>query len=52
MKQRKSHKKAKETLLKIIDEDYEVYVSEDMISTIYYILKRKSKSSSFFKKVS
>jgi predicted nucleic acid-binding protein len=48
---RKSHQKAKETLLKIIDEDYEVYVSEDMISTIYYILKGNQKVLLFFKSI-
>jgi len=48
---RTSHSKAKETLIKIIQEDYEVYVSEDMISTVYYILKSNEKVLDFFKQI-
>lgn len=45
------HQKAKETLLKIIDEDYEIYASEDMLSTVYYILKGNLQVLHFFKKI-
>jgi len=48
---RVSHAKAKETLIKIIHEDYEVYVSEDMISTVYYILKGNIQVLHFFKNI-
>lgn len=45
------HVNAKETIFKIIEEDYEVYVSEDMISTVYYVLKGNSKVLYFFKNI-
>lgn len=48
---RACHAKAKETLIKIIEEDYEVYVSEDMISTVYYILRSNQKVLHFFKSI-
>ena len=44
------HTQAKETLFKLIEEEYEVYISEDMISTIYYILKSNRKVLFFFQK--
>ncbi|MDD3466482.1 MAG: type II toxin-antitoxin system VapC family toxin [Campylobacterales bacterium] len=48
---RPSHPKAKATLIKIIQDDYEVYVSEDMISTVYYILRGNAKVLHFFKSI-
>ena len=45
------HLDAQQTLVKIIDEDYQVYVSEDMITTIYYILKGNVKVLYFFKSI-
>jgi len=48
---RTHHAKAKETLIKIIQNDIEVYVSEDMISTVYYILRGNPKVLLFFKSI-
>lgn len=48
---RNSHNEAKKTLVKIIEDDYEVYVSEDMITTVYYILKGNIKVLYFFKNI-
>ena len=48
---RGSHQKAKETLVKIIEEDFEVFVSEDMITAVYYILKGNVKVLHFFKAI-
>lgn len=48
---RTSHQEAKETLVKIIEEDFEVFVSEDMITTVYYILKGNIKVLHFFKAI-
>ena len=45
-----NHDKAKELLLKFIKDEYVVYISEDMISTIYYVLKGDIRVLYFFKK--
>ena len=45
------HNKAKESFLKIIEDGYVVYISEDMINTIYYVLKGNSKVLLFFKEI-
>ncbi len=47
---RKEHYKSKDMLLKLIEDEYKVYISEDMISTIYYVLKGDIKVLYFFKK--
>lgn len=47
---RKKHNKSKDMLLKLIENEYKVYISEDMISTIYYILKGNVRVLYFFKK--
>ena len=48
---RASHQKAKLMLIKIIEQDYEVYISEDVITTIYYVLKGNVKVLYFFKNI-
>ncbi len=48
---RAAHPKAKATLVKIIQNELEVYVSEDMISTIYYILRGNPKVLLFFQSI-
>ncbi len=48
---RVSHQKSKDMLIKIIEEEYDVFISEDAISTIYYILKGNSKVLYFFKNI-
>jgi len=45
------HPQAKELFLKIITEDYFVVISEDMLSTIYYIHKNKSNALAFFETI-
>lgn len=47
-KKRALHTQAEELFLKIITEDYSVVISEDMLSTIYYIHKNKSNALDFF----
>ncbi len=48
---RASHSKAKEMLIKTIEQDYEIYISEDVITTIYYVLKGNIKVLYFFKNI-
>jgi predicted nucleic acid-binding protein len=48
---RRLHSEAKKVLVKIVEEEYQVYVSEDMLTTIYYILKGNEKVLHFFKHI-
>ncbi|QCI27923.1 type II toxin-antitoxin system VapC family toxin [Caminibacter pacificus] len=48
---RKNHTKAKNLFIKLIENDFEVFISEDMITTIYYILKGNEKILEFFEKI-
>ncbi len=48
---RKNHSLAQKMILKTIKEDYEIYISEDMITTIYYVLKGNPLVLTFFKKI-
>jgi len=41
----------KNMLIKIIEQDYEIYISEDVITTIYYVLKGDIKVLYFFKNI-
>jgi predicted nucleic acid-binding protein len=50
-KKRALHPQAKELFLKIIKEDYFIVISEDMLSTIYYIHKNKSNALDFFETI-
>ena len=36
---------------KLINEDYEIFISEDMLSTIYYIIRNKEKILNFYKDI-
>lgn len=45
---RDNHTKAKELLSNLIMEDMQIVISEDMLSTIYYISKDKQKVLEFF----
>jgi len=47
-KKRPLHHQAKTLMQKLILEDYEIYISEDMLSTIFYISKEKEQVLSFF----
>ena len=49
--ERKNHLKAKELLTHLLLTDYEVMISEDMMSTIYYIAKNKSATLTFFQTI-
>ena len=48
---RKEHYKSKDMLIKLIEDEYKVYISEDMISTVYYILRGNTQVLYFFKKI-
>lgn len=48
---RAHHKDAMRLLEKLISDDYVVCISEDMISTLYYISKDKTSALEFFKNV-
>jgi len=49
MSERENHKKAPLLLAKLVD--YDIFMSEDMLSTIYYITKEKEKTKHFFKTI-
>ena len=46
---RANHSDAKQLLAKVINDGYGVFISEDMLSTIFYIIKNKQAVLSFFK---
>ena len=46
---RNNHDKALLVLKKCIDDDFAIHISEDMISTVYYLIPNKNKSIRFFK---
>ncbi|GAB6045631.1 type II toxin-antitoxin system VapC family toxin [Caminibacter profundus] len=48
---RKNHFLAKKLIIKLIEEDYEVFISEDIITTVYYILKGNLKILDFFENI-
>lgn len=47
--QREDHNLAKQLLEKIVKDEYRVVISEDMLSTIFYIIKNKQAVLEFFK---
>ena len=49
---RAQHKFALKLIEKLIVEDYEIFISEDMLSTIYYLVKDKERVLNFFKDIS
>ena len=48
---RKNHQNALQLLHYLINNSWEIYISEDMLSTIYYVAKEKRKALLFIKKV-
>ena len=48
---RANHKLARTLIEKLILEDYKIFMSEDMLSTIYYLIKDKNKVLNFFKDI-
>ena len=48
---RKNHTDALELLKKLIMNNYEISISEDMLSTLYYILNDKENTLQFFQEV-
>ena len=50
-KKRPLHEKSKELMNMIIMEDYSIFISEDMLSTIFYISKDKEKVLLFFETI-
>jgi len=48
---RQNHSDALELLKKLIINNYEIVISEDMLSTLYYILNDKEKTLQFFQEV-
>ena len=47
--QRENHHLTKQLLTKIVNEEYSVVISEDMLSIIYYIIKNKQAVLNFFR---
>jgi len=50
-KTRQNHLLAVELIEALIIEDYEIFISEDMLSTIYYLIKDKKKVLMFLKDI-
>jgi len=50
-KKRSLHLKAKELITKLTIEDYSIFISEDMLNTIFYISKEKEKVLLFFETI-
>ena len=48
---RKNHDKAKKLFSYLILNDYEIAISEDMLSTIFYVAKNKNKTLKFFQEI-
>lgn len=46
---RENHSQAKQLFNKIVEDEYHVIISEDMLSTIFYIIKNKQAVLEFFK---
>ena len=49
--QRENHKLAVKLLMKLTENNYNIFISEDMLSTIYYMIKNKQKVLHFFKDI-
>ena len=47
--QRQNHNLTRRLLTKIIEDEYRIFISEDMLSTIFYIIKNKQAALEFFK---
>ena len=45
---REKHQKGKELILYLLENDFEIVISEDMLSTIYYVSKNKEMTLKFF----
>ncbi|CAA6808223.1 MAG: Putative nucleic acid-binding protein [uncultured Sulfurovum sp.] len=50
-KKRPLHTESKALISKLITEDYSIFISEDMLSTIFYISKDKEKVLLFFETI-
>ena len=50
-KNRKNYKLSFLLMEKLINEEFEIFISEDMLSTIYYISKNKEKVLNFYKEI-
>ena len=50
-KKRPFHAQAKALMAKLIMEEYSIFISEDMLSTIFYISKEKEKVLLFFETI-
>jgi len=50
-RKRANHQKAQAVILKTIEENYSIYISEDMITTIYYILRGDLRVLNFFQNI-
>ena len=50
-KKRVNHQKAKDLISKLIMKDSQIFISEDMLSTIFYISKDKEKVLLFFEMI-
>jgi predicted nucleic acid-binding protein len=49
--QRPRHTDAKQVLTRLIEADTEIFISEDMVSTLFYIIKNKALALEFFETV-
>jgi len=49
--ERENHLKSKELLIYLLLNDYQIVISEDMMSTIYYIAKNKNATLTFFQAI-
>ena len=50
-RKRANHKKAQSVILKTIEDNFDIYISEDMITTVYYILRGDLTVLSFFQNI-
>ena len=48
---RKNHDKSKQLFSYLILNNYEIVISEDMLSTIFYVAKNKDKTLNFFQEI-
>jgi len=47
--QRENHNPVKQLLTQLVENEYQITISEDMLSTIFYITKNKQATLNFFK---
>jgi len=48
---RNSHSSSKKVFIIIIEQNFKIFISEDILTTIYYIVKNKKSALSFFETI-